>query len=122
MVKQSRNERGSLMIELVIALGILTAAIIPLGYSFAQEKRFCRVYYWRAVAMEIVDGEMEILAAGDWRSFQEGPYPYTVKCDAAKNLPPGQFVLSIRGKQLRLQWQPTNPRDCGPVIREALGR
>lgn len=122
MVRHSQSERGSLMIELVVALGILTAAIIPLGYSFAQERRLCRTYYWRAVAMEIVDGEMEILAAGDWRNSPEGMRPYTVTAEAAKNLPPGQFVLSVRGKQLRLQWQPTNARDGGPMVREAVGK
>jgi hypothetical protein len=122
MVRHSQSERGSLMIELVLALGILTAAMIPLGYSFAQEKRLCRVYYWRAVAMEIVDGETEILAAGAWRNFDEGAHSYTVTAEAARNLPPGQFVLSVRGKQLRLQWQPTNARDGSPVVREAVGK
>lgn len=122
MVRQRQSERGSMMIELVVALGILMAAIIPLGYSFAQERRMARVYYWRAVAMEIVDGEMEILAAGAYHSFLEGTRPYTVTSEAAKNLPPGRFVLSRQGKNLRLQWQPTNARDGGPVIREATGK
>jgi hypothetical protein len=122
MVRNSQGERGSLMIELIVALGILMAAMIPLGYSFAQERRLCRTYYWHAVAMEIVDGEMEILAAGDWHSFGEGERPYTVTAEAAKNLPPGQFVLSVRGQQLRLQWQPTNARDGGPVVREVVAK
>ena len=108
-----------MMIELVVALGILMAAMIPLGYSFAQEKRLGRVYYWRAVAMEIVDGEMEILAAGDWHRFPEGTHTYPVTALAAKNLPRGQFVLNVRGQRLQLQWQPADSRDGGPVIREA---
>ena len=122
MVSQRQNERGSLMIEMVVALGILTAALIPLSYSFQQEKRVCRVYYWRAVAMEIVDGEMEILAAGAYHSFREGTRVYGVTAGAAKNLPPGQFVLSRQAKHLRLEWRPANKRDGGPVIREAVGK
>ena len=110
------------MIELALALGILTAVIIPLGYSFTQEQRVCRVDYWHAVAMEIVDGEMEVLAAGDWRSFMEGTHPYSVTAGAAKNLPPSRFVLNIQGRQLRLEWRPDSPRNGGPIIREAIGK
>jgi hypothetical protein len=79
------------MIELVVALGILTAAVIPLAYSFIQEQHVCRIYYWRAVAME-------------------------------KNLAPGKFVLSVSGRQLRLEWRPDSPRNGAPVVREAVGR
>jgi hypothetical protein len=110
------------MIELVLALGILTAAVIPLAYSFVQEQHLCRVYYWRAVAMEIVDGEMEILAAGAWHNFTEGTHLYAVTAEAAKNLPPSRFVLNVRGQQLRLEWRPENPRHGAPVMREAIGQ
>ena len=122
MVRRTHGKRGSLMIELVVALGILTAAVIPLAYSFIQEQHVCRVYYWRAVAMEIVDGEMEILAAGDWHNFMEGTHPHAVTAEAAKNLPPSKFVLSVRGRQLRLEWRPDSPRNGAPVVREAVGR
>jgi hypothetical protein len=122
MVRHGNSKCGSLMIELVVALGILTAAVIPLSYSFVEEQRLCRVYYWRAVAMEIVDGEMEILAAGDWHNFKEGTHPHAVTAEAAKNLPPGKFVLNARGRQLRLEWRPDSPRNGAPVVREAVGR
>ena len=122
MVRRTHGKRGSLMIELVVALGILTAAVIPLAYSFVQEQHLCRVYYWRAVAMEIVDGEMDTLVAGEWRSFREGTHPYAVTAGAAKNLPPSKFVLSVRGPQLRLEWRPDGPRNEAPVVREAVGR
>ena len=110
------------MIELIVALGILTASVIPLAYSFAQEQRLCRVYYWRAVAMEIVDGEMETLVAGDWRNFGEGAHLYPVTAEAAKNLPPGKFILSVHGRQLRLEWRPDSPRNGASVEREAVGQ
>jgi hypothetical protein len=110
------------MIELVMAMGILTALLIPLAYSFAGQQRLCRVYYWRAVAMEIVDGEMEALAAGGWHSYREGAQPYAVTAEAAKNLPSSQFVLSVHDRQLRLEWKPDSPRNGAPVIRETAGR
>jgi len=122
MVKITHGKRGSLTIELMVALGILTATVIPLAYSFVQEQRVCRAYYWRAVAMEIVDGEMEILAAGAWHDFKEGAHPYAVTAEAAKNLPPGKFVLGVRGQHLRLEWRPDSPRNGATVVREAVGR
>jgi hypothetical protein len=122
MVKRFRNNRGSLMVEMMAALGILTATLIPLAYTFVREQRTCRAYYWRAAAMEIVDGEMEVLAAGQWRSFKEGTHAYPVTLDAARNLPAGRFTLIVRERQLRLEWKPDKPASGGPVIREAVGR
>lgn len=122
MVRRLQRERGSLMIELVMAISILAALLIPLAYSFAGQQRLCRVYYWRAVAMEIVDGEMEVLAAGGWHAYHEGAQPYTVTAEAGKNLPPGKFVLSVHDRQLRLEWKPDSPRSGAPVAREAAGR
>ena len=56
MVKRKQHERGSMIIELVMALGILVVILLPLGFSFVDEQHVCRVYYWRAVALEVVDG------------------------------------------------------------------
>ena len=113
---------GSMLIELITALAILGAILLPLGFSFTDEQHACRVYYWRAVAMETVDGEMEVLAAGEWRSFHEGIQPYTVHSESAKNLPNGQFLLTVHGSKLRLEWRPDKIRNGAPVVREAVGR
>ncbi|MBM3832729.1 MAG: hypothetical protein FJ403_05540 [Verrucomicrobia bacterium] len=52
------NRLGSLTVELVVAMGILAAVMIPVGFSFAYEQKLCRAYYLAAVVMEIIDGEM----------------------------------------------------------------
>ena len=52
--------------------------------------------------MEIIDGEMEMLHAGDWRNYLDGEHPYKVKANAATNLPPGGFFLMRTGAMLRL--------------------
>ena len=117
-----RGEQGSMLIELVVALGILTTALIPLAFSYRQEQEQCRSLYQRAVAMEIVDGEVEILAAGHWRTFAEGAQPYTVHAESATNLPPGKFLLTVRDPRLRLEWIPEQPGRISPVVREATGR
>ena len=104
--------------ELVIAMGILLVAVIPMGYAFLQERQLGRALYYRAIAIEIVDGEMEILRAGDWRSLPEGSTPYPVRAESATNLPPGQFVVTREGRRLRLEWLPAQRDRGGRVLRE----
>ena len=111
-----------MIIEMMMALGILVTILLPLGFSFVDEQHVCRVYYWRAVAMEAVDGEMEVLAAGEWRAFAEGTTLYTVHAEAAKYLPPGTFTLTVHGPRLRLEWRPEKSRFGAPVAREAVGQ
>jgi len=115
-----RNERGGLMIELMVAIGILVTAAIPIGLSFANDQRVCRGYYFHAVAMEIVDGEMEALAAGECRVFKDGAQVYPVRAEAAKNLSPGQFMLTVHGRQLKLEWRSAKFMPGGVVVREVV--
>ena len=122
MVNRRHNEQGSLMIEMVLALTIIATVLMPIGYSFMEEQHVLRVYYWRAVAMEAVDGEMEVLVAGDWRTYGEGEHPYNIHAESAKYLPPGKFTLTVHGSRLRLEWRPEELRSGSPVVREAVGR
>ena len=121
-MKRRHDERGALMMEMIVAMAITMTVIVPLGYSFIRELRLCHVYYQRAAAMEIVDGEMEVLAAGEWRSFLEGTQPYEVHAKSAVNLPAGRFELTIFGQRLRLEWRPEERRYGAPIVREAMGR
>jgi hypothetical protein len=106
------------MIELLVAMAILAGALLPLAYSIATEKRLARSLYQRAVAMEIVDGEIEILAAGEWRAFSPGPQEYRVHAAAATNLPPGRFLLDLQPGKVRLEWRPAAKQHGGSVVRE----
>jgi hypothetical protein len=115
-----KREGGALMIELMVAIALLAIAVLPIGYSIASEKVLARAYYERAVAMEIVDGEMEVLLAGEWRNFSPGTHDYTIHANAATNLPPGKFLLTIESGKLRLEWRPDEKHHGGPVVREAV--
>ncbi len=117
-----RRDHGGLSIELIVAIALLTVAILPVAYSFAAEKRLARASYQRAVAMEIVDGEMEILASGDWRSFEAGRHEYAVHASSLTNLPPGRFLLDVATNKIRLEWRPSVPMHGGSVIREITMR
>lgn len=109
---------GALLTELAVAMSLLLVALLPLSYSIVSERRLARALYQRAVAMELVDGEMEVLAAGGWRAFAPGVHEYPVRAGAATNLPPGRFVLTVAPERLRLEWQPAVKRHGGSVVRE----
>jgi hypothetical protein len=113
---------GSLVVELLVAMALITGVLLPLAYSFASERRLVRATYQRAVAMEIVDGEMEVLAAGGWRAFTPGIHDYPVNAGAATNLPPGRFLLRVEAGKVRLEWQPRVKMHGGPVVRETTVR
>jgi hypothetical protein len=113
------GERGMLMTELFVAIAIVVATMVPLGLAMTKEHQYLRACYNRAVAMEIVDGEMEILVAGEWRAFADGIHPYAVSARAATNLPSGGFALTVTGKRLRLEWLPAQKDRGGKIAREA---
>jgi len=111
--------RAMLITEAVVAMGILVMAVIPLGYLFLKDSRLFRISYQRAVAVEMVDGQMEILAAGEWQSFPEGTNSYSAHPGPAAHLPAGRLVLVRSGKHLQLKWTPEKRgTGIGSVVRE----
>jgi len=103
---------------MAMAMTILVVAVLPLGLSLLSDAKLFRVAYQRAVAMEIVDGEIEILAAGGGRDVPEGAQPWVVHAESAINLPPGRFLLTRQGNHLRLEWSAGGKAGVGPVARE----
>jgi hypothetical protein len=105
------------MVELVVAIAILAIAVLPLAYSLSAELKLARDFYQHAVAASLVDGEFEVLAAGAWRDHPQGSHSYIVRAASRTNLPPGEFVLTISGQNVRLEW-----RKAGHAViwREAL--
>lgn len=116
--KYFNDQRGILILDLAMAMIILSTAILPLAFMFARERDVLRADYCRAVASEVVDGEMEVLAAGDWKNFPDGAQAYTVHSRAAANLPAGHFELTKAGNHLRLEWTPQRRMGIGAVVRE----
>ncbi len=115
---KTKPNRAFLQIDLVAALAIFSIGMMPLAYSFARERQVLKIEYLRSVADEIVDGEMEILAAGAERNFPEGSQIYPVHARAAATLPPGHFQLTKTGHHLRLEWLSDERNGLGAVNRE----
>ena len=119
VIRRNTGNTGALATECVVALGILAVVMIPLAFAFQHEARLCRAYYYKAAALEIIDGEMEVLAAGEWRALTPGRRDYPVRAASATNLPPGRFVLTLGAGRARLEWMPARPGGGGLVTREA---
>ena len=118
IVLSAQRSQGALIAEMVIAIAIFLMASIPLTVGFLSEMKLVRAAYCEAVAMEIVDGEIEILKAGEWRAFQVGQHIYEPVAGAVTNLPPGKFTLTVSNAQLRLEWAPEKRRASRAVVRE----
>ena len=114
-----RRSGAALLVELTVAVGILAVVLAGFAASYGQDVKLLRAYYYRAAAMEIVDGEMEALAAGEWRAYGEGRHDYAVRAESAKSLPDGRFVLTVGKGLVRLEWCPDRPGKAPRVVREA---
>ena len=115
-----RKERGSVLLaELIGAMLVLTVALMSLTLVLVKDQKTCRKHYFKALAMEIVDGEMEVLRAGYWKEFNQGTQPYPTTAQSMKNLPEGKLQLTLDGKRFQLEWTPKEERyQSGRVVRE----
>ena len=109
---------GFLTVELVVAITILPLAILPLAFSFVNQQRALRHAYHRAAALELVDGEAEVLAMGALTKFADGERDYPMPLGAVTNLPPGRFVLRKSGANGSLEWKPAKALIGGGVRRD----
>lgn len=117
---RSRKTGGTLTTELLVAMGILAATLIPLAYSFVHEHRLARAYYLRAVAMEVVDGEFERLRAGGWKTLAEGQTRLVTLAESVRSLGPGSLFATRSNHWVRLEWRPDRHHDGGTVVREGV--
>jgi len=109
---------GFLQVDLAVGLIILAIAVIPLGVSFSRERQALRTEYRRCVINELVDGEMEILAAGAARNLPDGSQVIPVQSKAMDRLPAGHFQLTKSGNHLQLAWMPDEKCGLSAIVRE----
>ena len=109
--KGQRKERGSaLLAELIGGMLVLSVVFVSLTLVLIKDQQACRKYYYKAVAMEIVDGEMEVLRAGYWKEFKQGAHPYPTTANSVTNLPEGELRLTLQEQKMRLEWKSKEER------------
>lgn len=109
---RSRRRLGALQADLVTALGLAALVVIPFGYGFLNHQRLIRNETVHATLLGLLDGELEILAAGEHRAFPTGTSSYPLHGLATQSLPPGTCTLTRETSpeqtpQITLEWKPT---------------
>jgi hypothetical protein len=116
--RKHSGKRAIVAADLAVGLSLIAMVVIPLSYTWLKEHHVLRSQYYRAVAMQIVDGEMEILAAGEWRSLPDGTNSYPVNHAAIKVLAPGRFISTKIDRRVKLEWIPERKGLGRRVVRE----
>lgn len=101
-----KTKKGVLLTEMIVAISvlvILTSVLVP---KILSDKQALRDLYYRSVAMEILDGEMEILLSGEWQNYKEGITNFTPRANALKILPKGIWRISLSNQSIKLEWIP----------------
>ena len=111
------NRLAFLQLDVAIALMVLALVFIPLSVSSSGDLDLARRHYFEAVALQLIDGEMDVLLAGERRKYTTGEHRITPVGEAVQNLPEGEFVLTVHDQKLTLAWVPTKRAKWGRVER-----
>ena len=111
------RRRAFLQLDMAIALSLLALVFIPLSVSSSGGLDLARRHYFEAVALQLIDGEMDVLLAGERRKYTTGEHRIKPVGDAVQNLPEGKFVLTVQDEKLTMAWVPTKRAKWGRVER-----
>ena len=106
-----------LQLDVAIALTVLALVFIPLSVSSSGGLDLARRHYFEAVALQLIDGEMDVLLAGERRKYTPGEHQIKPVGEAVQNMPEGEFVLTVHDQKLTLAWVPTKRAKWGRVER-----
>ena len=111
------NRLAFLQLDVAAAITVLALVFIPLSVSSSGDLDLARRHYFEAVALQLIDGEMDVLLAGERRKYTTGEHRITPVGEAVQNLPEGEFVLTVHDQKLTLAWVPTKRAKWGRVER-----
>ena len=106
-----------LQLDVAVAITVLALVFIPLSGSSSGDLDLARRQYFEAVALQLIDGEMDVLLAGERRKYTPGEHQIKPVGEAVQNLPEGEFVLTVHDQKLTLAWVPTKRAKWGRVER-----
>lgn len=111
------NRLAFLQLDVAVAITVLALVFIPLSVSSSGDLDLARRQYFEAVALQLIDGEMDVLLAGERRKYTPGEHQIKPVGEAVQNLPEGEFVLTVHDQKLTLAWVPTKRVKWGRVER-----
>jgi hypothetical protein len=109
--------RAFLQLDVAVAITVLALVFIPLSVSSSGDLDLARRHYFEAVALQLIDGEMDVLLAGERQKYTTGEHRITPVGEAVQNLPEGEFVLTVQEQKLTLAWTPTKRAKWGRIER-----
>ncbi len=111
------RRRAFLQLDVAVAITVLALVFIPLSISSSGDLDLARRHYFEAVALQLIDGEMDVLLAGERRKYTTGEHRITPVGEAVQNLPEGEFVLTVQEQKLTLAWMPNKRAKWGRIER-----
>ena len=111
------NRLAFLQLDVAVAITVLALVFIPLSVSSSGDLDLARRQYFEAVTLQLIDGEMDVLLAGERRKYTPGEHQIKPVGEAVQNLPEGEFVLTVHDQKLTLAWVPTKRAKWGRVER-----
>lgn len=115
---RQKSQRGFLGVELVVAISILAIAILPLAFTLVRDQELFRAYQVQAAILEVLDGELEVLAAGYVNDFPNGVHSYTPAAESMRYMPAGTMTLLRSNRLLRLEWKPDKSWRGGILVKQ----
>ena len=109
--------RAFLQLDVAVAITVLALVFIPLSVSSSSDLNLARRQYFEAVALQLIDGEMDVLLAGERRKYTPGEHQIKPVGEAVQNMPEGEFTLTVHDQKLTLAWVPTKRAKWGRVER-----
>ena len=111
------NRLAFLQLDVAVAITVLALVFIPLSVSSSGDLDLARRQYFEAVALQLIDGEIDVLLAGERRKYTPGEHQIKPVGEAVQNLPEGEFVLTVQEQKLTLAWTPTKRAKWGRIER-----
>jgi hypothetical protein len=111
------HRRGGVLMELIVGLALLAGVLLPLAGGFVSQRRMAAQLSKRLVLMELIDGELEFIAAGRWKEFNEGTNSFLIETPAGFVPPAGRSYLIRESDRFRLVWEPEAKTALGTIER-----
>ena len=105
-------------LDVALAVSILLLVFIPFSVTSSSKLDLARRQHFKAVALQMIDGELDVLMAGERQKYIPGEHKITPPGEAVKTQPVGEFILTVQENPRTIAWVPEKEAKWGRVERE----